>query len=114
MEGPERRRAIARIREQVYAGHGCTHFEALQLLSYIDQLQECLIVIYASEEWALAALDRRFNAGHRAAAGRAPAGDARRGGVAADGLAGRESHQGGDHGPALVPCHAPRVEGGQA
>ena len=60
MNGPARRRAIARIREQVYQGHGCTHFEALQILGYLDQLQEQLIVIYASEEWALATMDRRF------------------------------------------------------
>jgi two-component sensor histidine kinase len=63
LNGPERRRAIARIREQVYQGHGCTHFEALQILGYLDQLQEQLIVIYASEEWALATMDRRFHVG---------------------------------------------------
>jgi len=60
MTGPERRRAIARIREQVYAGHGCTHMEAVQMLAYMEHLQEELISLYRSEEYALGMLDRRI------------------------------------------------------
>ena len=60
MEGPERRRAIARIRAQVERGHGCTHMEAVTLLDYVAHMQEELIMVYSSEEYALSMLDRRI------------------------------------------------------
>lgn len=60
MTGEERRRAIARIREQVQNGHGCTHLEAITMLDYVSHMQEELISLYSSEEYALAMLDRRI------------------------------------------------------
>jgi len=63
MTGQERRRAIARVRAQVECGHGCTHFEAVLLLDYCSQMQEELISVYSSEEYALSRLDRMFHAG---------------------------------------------------
>lgn len=60
MSGPERRREIARIRRQVENGHGCTHFEAVTLLDYCSHMQEELIMVYSSEEYALSMLDRRI------------------------------------------------------
>jgi hypothetical protein len=61
MTGQERRRAIARIRAQVECGHGCTHFEAVLLLDYCSQMQEELISVYSSEEYALSRIDRRIS-----------------------------------------------------
>jgi hypothetical protein len=63
MTGAERRRAIARIRAQVERGHGCTHMEAVLLLDYCGHMQEELISVYSSEEYALSRLDRRFHVG---------------------------------------------------
>jgi hypothetical protein len=60
LTGPERRRAVARIREQVNRGHGCTHLEAITMLDYVSHIQEELISVYSSEEYALAILDRRI------------------------------------------------------
>jgi hypothetical protein len=60
LNGPERRRAIARIRAQVERGHGCTHMEAVLLLDYCGHMQEELISVYSSEEYALGRLDRRI------------------------------------------------------
>jgi hypothetical protein len=60
LTGPERRRAVARIREQVGKGHGCTHLEAITMLDYVSYIQEELISVYSSEEYALAILDRRI------------------------------------------------------
>jgi len=60
MTGAERRRAIARIRAQVERGHGCTHMEAVLLLDYCSQMQEELISVYSSEEYALSRIDRRI------------------------------------------------------
>jgi hypothetical protein len=60
MTGAERRRAIARIRAQVERGHGCTHMEAVLLLDYCGHMQEELISVYSSEEYALGRLDRRI------------------------------------------------------
>jgi hypothetical protein len=60
LTGAERRRAVARIREQVEKGHGCTHLEAITMLDYVSHIQEELISVYSSEEYALAILDRRI------------------------------------------------------
>ena len=60
MTGRERRRAVARIREQIHKGHGCTHLEAITMLDYVSHIQEELISLYSSEEYALSMLDRRI------------------------------------------------------
>lgn len=41
-------------------GHGCTHLEAITMLDYVSHIQEELISVYSSEEYALAILDRRI------------------------------------------------------
>jgi len=60
LNGAERRRAIARIRRQGENGHGCTHLEAITMLDYVSHIQEELISLYSSEEYALSMLDRRI------------------------------------------------------
>jgi len=60
LTGAERRRAIARIREQVQKGHGCTNLEALLLLDYLEQTQEELTKQLRSDEWRDTLMDRRY------------------------------------------------------